>query len=144
LTEERLSNGKATVLGRRIEKHENIASLAAIVIFVVILVVYWLVSGRILWPIIVGMLGPLLALLLAKWMKGQYQDGKLRYQDERFTQLYNLASRNALVFLIFILPILCAILFIQSIGLEVVASLILVWALSIVVFYASLLYYYRR
>ncbi len=76
------------------------------------------------------------AVLLMKWMK--------QYQDERFTQIYNLASRNALVFLIFALPYLGVILTLQSIAIEAVGMILIVWALSIIVFYASGFYYYKK
>lgn len=126
-------------------KRENIAGYIAGVVVVAILVAFWLASGTSKWLVVIaGIIGPIFSVLLIKWMKGQYQDGRLQYQDERFDQLYNRASRNALVFLIFFMPILGAILLIQPIALEAVASLFLLWGLSIVVFYGSVFYYYRR
>lgn len=126
-------------------KRENIAGYIAGIVVIAILVALTLTFGTSMWPVIIaGIVGPIFAVLLIKWMKGQYQDGRLQYQDERFDQLYNRASRNALVFLIFFMPILGAILLIQSVALEVVVSLFFLWGLSIVVFYGSVFYYYRR
>lgn len=126
-------------------KRENIAGYTAGVVVIAFLVAFWLASGTSKWLVVIaGIIGPIFSVLLIKWMKGQYQDGRLQYQDERFDQLYNRASRNALVFLIFFMPILGAILLIQPIALEAVASLFLLWGLSIVVFYGSVFYYYRR
>jgi len=118
-------------------KRETIGSLIALIVALVILVSFWLVSGTIPWGgIIGGMVGPIFAVLLMRWMK--------QYQDERFTHIFNLASRNALVFLIFALPYLGAILVIQSIASEAVAPLILVWAISLLIFYSSTYFYYKR
>ena len=118
-------------------KREHIASGVILVSALAILVAFWLTSGAIPWSgIIGGMFGPIFAVLLVRWAKP--------YQDERFNQIYNLASRNALVFLIFALPYLGAILAIQSVALEAVGPLFLVWALSLGIFYVSTYVYYRR
>ena len=118
-------------------KSETIASVIALIAALAILVSFWLVSGDIPWSgIIGGTFGPIFAVLLVRWMK--------QYQDERFTHIYNLASRNALVFLIFALPFLGAILAIQYIALEAIGPLFLVWALSLAIFYASSYIYYKR
>ncbi len=120
-----------------IMKRETIASAIAVIVALGILVSFWLVSGNFPWPgIIGGMFGPVFAVLLVRWMRP--------YQDERFTHIYNLASRNALVFLIFALPYLGAILAIQSVALEAVGPLFLVWAFSLAIFYVSSYYYYKR
>jgi uncharacterized membrane protein len=116
---------------------ENVASLVAVVAAVSILIAAWLISGDVPWhAIIAGILGPVFAVLFMKWMK--------QYQDERFTQIYNLASRNALVFLIFALPYLGAILALQTIAAEAVGPILIVWVLSIIMFYASGFYYYKK
>ena len=118
-------------------KRETVATSIALIVALAILVSFWLESGTIPWPgIIGGMFGPIFAVLLVRWMR--------QYQDERFTHIYDLASRNALVFLIFALPFLAAILAIQSIALEAVGPLFLVWVLSLAVFYVSSFYYYKR
>jgi uncharacterized membrane protein len=69
-----------------------------------------------------------------------------RFQDERFSQLMNLAARNAFVFLVIILPLNSIVLIrVEEITLQITAGLIFVpWILSLVILYVSLFYYYRK
>jgi hypothetical protein len=120
-----------------IMKREYIGSLIAVLAAAAILVSFWIAYGTFPLPaLFAGIFGPVFAVLFARWMR--------KYQDERFAHIYNLASRNALVFLIFALPYLGAILAIQSIALEAVGLLLLVWALSLAIFYVSTYVYYKR
>jgi uncharacterized membrane protein len=69
-----------------------------------------------------------------------------RFYDERFTQIMNLAARNAFVFLVMVLPLTVIVLIqVQEITLQIAAGLVFVpWILSLVILYISLFYYYQK
>ncbi|KXH75885.1 MAG: hypothetical protein AM326_08395 [Candidatus Thorarchaeota archaeon SMTZ-45] len=69
-----------------------------------------------------------------------------RFHDERFTQIMNLAARNAFVFLVIILPMSSVVLIqVEEVTLQITAGLIFVpWIASLGILYLSLFYYYRK
>ncbi|MFW9871325.1 MAG: hypothetical protein ACFFFO_16055 [Candidatus Thorarchaeota archaeon] len=69
-----------------------------------------------------------------------------RFYDERFTQIMNLAARNAFVFLLIILPMSSIVLiWVEEVTLQIAAGLVVVpWMSSLVILYLSLFYYYRK
>ncbi|MHA1961165.1 MAG: hypothetical protein ACW99U_13130 [Candidatus Thorarchaeota archaeon] len=118
-------------------KREHFANLLAILVALSILATFWVTSYPGFWSAATGAItGPVFAVLFVRWMK--------QYQDERFTQIYNLASRNAFVFLLFALPAIGTILAYQSIAIEAIGPVFIVWVLSMVIAYASGFYYYKR
>ncbi|MFW9768102.1 MAG: hypothetical protein ACFFF9_02220 [Candidatus Thorarchaeota archaeon] len=69
-----------------------------------------------------------------------------RFYDERFTQIMNLAARNAFVFLVIILPLTSIVLVsVEEVTLQIAAGLVVVpWISSLIILYLSLFYYYRK
>lgn len=118
-------------------KREHIGNLIAVSAAVLILAAAWITSSPGFWPAVIGGIsGPIGAVLIMRWMN--------KFQDERFTHVYNKSSRNAFVFLVFALPYLGAILALQSIAVEAVGLILLVWIMSIVIAYISGIYYYKQ
>jgi hypothetical protein len=69
-----------------------------------------------------------------------------RFQDERFRQIMNLAARNVFVYLMVLLPLSnVVILDVDTFTAQMVAGLILIpWMSSLVLYFLSLFYYYRK
>ena len=69
-----------------------------------------------------------------------------RFQDERFTQIMNLAARNVFVYLMVFLPMSSVVLLrVETFTVQMVAGLIfLPWISSLVIYFLSPFYYYRR
>lgn len=69
-----------------------------------------------------------------------------RFQDERFTQIMNQAARNVFVYLMILLPMSSvALILVEEFTAQIVAGLILVpWMSSLVIYFLSLFYYYRK
>jgi uncharacterized membrane protein len=82
-----------------------------------------------------GMVGGVLG---ASYMK--------RFYDERFSQIMNLAARNAFVFLVILLPLSSIVLIsVEEVTLQIAAGLVFVpWIASLAILYMSLFYYYRK
>jgi drug/metabolite transporter (DMT)-like permease len=67
-----------------------------------------------------------------------------RLHDERFVQLENRAAKNAFSLLILGLPISVAFIGLMQ-SIELAMGIVLgIWAISLGIFYLSLLYYYRK
>ncbi len=114
------------------------AALSAVIMVMIVFVIFWaldLSSMSSIFGAIGGMVGGGLG---ATYLR--------RFQDERFTQIMNLAARNAFVFLVIILPLSSIVLIrVEEITLQITAGLIFVpWISSLVILYLSLFYYYRR
>ena len=69
-----------------------------------------------------------------------------RFQDERFRQIMNLAARNVFVYLMVLLPLSSVVLLrAETFTAQMVAGLILIpWMSSLVLYFLSLFYYYRK
>ena len=69
-----------------------------------------------------------------------------RFQDERFRQIMNLAARNVFVYLMVLLPLSSVVLLqADTFTAQIVAGLILIpWMSSLVLYFLSLFYYYRK
>ena len=69
-----------------------------------------------------------------------------RYQDERFSEIMNKAARNVFVYLMFILPMSSIVLiWFDEITHQIAAGMIMIpWLSSLVIFWLSLFFYYRR
>ncbi|UCE10551.1 MAG: hypothetical protein JSW61_01095 [Candidatus Thorarchaeota archaeon] len=118
-------------------KRDHVASLVVLVSAAAILIAAWITSSPGFWPAVLsGCTAPVIAVLFTRWMR--------QFQDERFTQIYNLAARNAFVFLLFALPYIGAILAIQSVAVEAVGMILLVWFISLAIAYTSGYYYYKK
>jgi uncharacterized membrane protein len=115
-----------------------LTALSAVIIVMIVFAVMWILdlsSMSSIFGAIGGMVGGVLG---ATYLN--------RFQDERFSQLMNLAARNAFVFLVIILPLSSIVLIrVEEITLQITAGLIFVpWILSLVILYVSLFYYYRK
>jgi uncharacterized membrane protein len=114
------------------------AALSAVVIVMIVFVIVWILGLTSLSSYtgaIGGMVGGVLGVTYMR-----------RFQDERFTQIMNLAARNAFVFLVIVLPLSSIVLIrVEEITLQITAGLIFVpWISSLVILYLSLFYYYRK
>jgi uncharacterized membrane protein len=114
------------------------AALSAVAIVVIVFGIVWILGLTALSSYtgaIGGMVGGVLGVTYMR-----------RFQDERFTQIMNLAARNAFVFLVIILPLSSIVLIrVEEITLQITAGLIFVpWLSSLVILYLSLFYYYRK
>ena len=119
-------------------KREHFMNIIAIAFALIVLAAAWITSSPVFWPMLSGVIiGPVVAVLLTRWIK--------KFQDERFKANYNRASRNAFVFLIFAIPSIPTfhVLAVFPIGL-ILGLIFLVWAISIVIFYVSAIYYYKK
>jgi hypothetical protein len=119
-------------------KREHIGNFVAIVVALAILLAAWIVNSPGFWGGLFGMIvGPIFAVLFIKWMK--------KFQDERFSQIYLLSTRNSFVFLLFALPFSVSFLAINLITAEFLAALIMiVWGIALAIAYASGIYYYKK
>ena len=68
-----------------------------------------------------------------------------RFKDERFSQIMNQAARNVFIYLMMLLPMSSVVLiWFDEMTLQIAAGLIFIpWMSSLVIFFLSLLYYYR-
>jgi len=69
-----------------------------------------------------------------------------RFQDERFSQIMNKAARNVFIYLMVLLPMSSVtLIWFDEITQQIAAGIILIpWMSSLVIFFLSLFYYYRR
>jgi uncharacterized membrane protein len=127
------SNLEVTRLNRSLK-----TALSAVAIVVIVFVLVWIMGLTSLGSYTGAIGGMVGGVLGATYMR--------RFYDERFTQIMNLAARNAFVFLLIILPLSSIVLIrIEEITLQITAGLIFVpWISSLVIMYLSLFYYYRK
>jgi uncharacterized membrane protein len=119
-------------------KRSLIAVLSAVAVVMIVFVVIWILDLTTLSSYMGSIGGMVGGVLGATYLR--------RFHDERFTQIMNLAARNAFVFLAIILPVSSIVLIrIEEITLQIAAGLIfLPWISSLVILWLSLLYYYYR
>jgi len=119
-------------------KREHFANVIIIAVALAVLIVLWITSSPAFWASLSGaIVGPIIAVLATRWIK--------QFQDERFKQNYNRSSRNAFIFLIFAIPAIPTIHAIAVLPLGLILGLIfLVWAISLLIFYVSAIYYYKK
>jgi len=113
-------------------------ALSAVAIVVIVFVLVWIMGLTSLGSYMGAIGGMVGGVLGTTYMR--------RFYDERFTQIMNLAARNAFVFLAVVLPLSSIVLIrVEEITLQITAGLIFVpWIVSLVVLYLSLFYYYRK
>jgi len=115
-----------------------LAALSAVVIVMIVFLVMWILDLSTLSSYTGSIGGMVGGVLGATYLQ--------RFKDERFTQLMNLAARNAFVYLIILLPMSSVVLIrFEEITLQIAAGLIFVpWMSSLVIYFLSLFYYYRK
>ncbi|MFX1369762.1 MAG: hypothetical protein ACFFAY_14290 [Promethearchaeota archaeon] len=67
-----------------------------------------------------------------------------KLQDERYVNILGRAGRNGFLFLMMVLPFLSIFQFLSSGWSENGVSVLVVWISSLLVFYGSSYYYYKR
>ncbi|MHA2380382.1 MAG: hypothetical protein ACXADO_05980 [Candidatus Thorarchaeota archaeon] len=114
------------------------AGLSVVIVLLIIFAIAWILDLSIVSGFI-GAFGGMVGGVLG----GTYTQ---RYQDERFGQIMNKSAGIVFVFLIVTLPLAAAaIVSLETFTLALAAGLIFaVWMTSIVIFYLSLLYHYRK
>ena len=115
-----------------------ISSLSAIAMVMIVIAVLWALDLASLSNIFSGVSAGVGAMVLVIYMR--------RFYDERFSQIMILAARNAFVFYLFTLPMSSIMLVVvEEITLQIAAGVVLMpWILSLIVWYLSLFYYYRK
>ena len=119
-------------------KREHIGNIIAIVFTLIIFVVAWVTSSPFFWPTLGAVIiAPVIAVLITRHIQ--------QFRDERFTANYNRSSRNAFIFLIFMIPSTISIYALGILTMELSLALVfIVWAISLVIFYVSAIYYYKK
>lgn len=114
------------------------AALSAVAIVSIVFVIMWILdlpSMSSAFGAVGGMVGGVLGVTYMR-----------RFYDERFTQIMNLAAKNAFVFLLISLP--WSYIFFtrgEEVTLQIAAGMVFVpWMLSLIILYVSLFYYYRK
>lgn len=114
------------------------AALSAVATIMIVFVIIWILGLTTLSSYMGSIGGMIGGVLGATYMQ--------RFQDERFSQIMNQAARNVFVYLMILLP-MGSVVFIwfEEITLQIAAGLIFIpWMSSLVIFFLSLLYYYRK
>ncbi len=113
-------------------------ALSAVAVVVMVFVFVWIMGLASLGSYAGAIGGMVGGVLGATYMR--------RFYDERFTQIMNLAARNAFLFLAIVLPLTSIVLIqVEEVTLQIAAGLIFVpWISSLVILYLSLFYYYRK
>lgn len=115
-----------------------LAALSAVATVMIVFVIMWILDLTTLSTYMGSIGGMVGGVLGATYLR--------RFHDERFSQIMNLAARNAFVFLVIILPLSSIVLIrVEEITLQITAGLIFVpWISALVILWLSLFYYYRR
>lgn len=119
-------------------KRSIMTVLSAVVVVAIVFAIIW-IFGLTSISSYMGAIGGIVGGVLgATYMQ--------RFHDERFTQIMNLAARNVFVYLMILLPMSSVVLLrVETFTLQIVAGLIIIpWISSIVIYFLSLLYYYRK
>lgn len=114
------------------------AALSAVATVMIVFVIIWILGLTTLSSYMGAIGGIVGGVLGATYLQ--------RFKDERFSHIMNLAARNAFVYLMILLP-MSSVVFIlfEEITLQIAAGLIFVpWMSSLVIFWLSLFYYYRK
>ena len=119
-------------------KRSVMAVLSALVTVAIVFVIIWILGLTTLSSYTGAIGGMVGGVLGATYLK--------RFQDERFTQIMNLAARNVFVYLMVLLPLSSvALLSAETFTIQIVAGVIFIpWISSLVIYFLSLFYYYRR
>ena len=116
---------------------ENIARIIGISVAFVIVAAAWVVQPSMPWNLLyvipISIIGTLLIMSVFQ-----------KLQDERFTHNMNLAARNSFVFLLFALPSAGALIATEVIVLDTLGVILLLWVVSLAIWYLSGVYYYMR
>ena len=114
------------------------AALSAVAIVMIVFVIMWILDLSTLSSYMGSIGGMVGGVLGATYLR--------RFQDERFIQIMNRAARNVFVYLMILLP-MCSIvpIWLEEITLQIAVLLIFVpWMSSLVIYFLSLFYYYRK
>jgi len=119
-------------------KRGILAALSAVAMIMIVFAILWILDLSTLssyFGAIGGMVGGVLGSTYLR-----------RFQDERFSQIMNQAARNVFIYLMILLPMSSVVLlWFDEITHQIAAGLIfLPWMSSLVIFWLSLFYYYRR
>ena len=115
-----------------------LAALSAVAVVMIVFVVIWILGLSTISSYFGAFGGMVGGVLGATYLR--------RFQDERFSQIMNQAARNVFIYLMILLPMSTLVLLRENeITKEIVAGIILIpWMSSLVIFWLSLIYYYRR
>ena len=115
-----------------------LTALSAVAMVMIVSVVIWLLGLTTLSSYVGSIGGMVGGVLGATYLQ--------RFKDERFSQIMNQAARNVFIYLMMLLPMSSVVLiWFDEMTLQIAAGLIFIpWMSSLVIFFLSLLYYYRR
>ncbi|MFW9959027.1 MAG: hypothetical protein ACFFCT_13230 [Candidatus Odinarchaeota archaeon] len=115
-----------------------LAALSAVAMVMIVFVTLWILNLTTLSSYMGAIGGMVGGVLGATYLR--------RFQDERFSQIMNRAARNVFIYLMILLPMSSAfLLWFDEITHQIAAGMIMIpWISSLVIFWISLFYYYRR
>lgn len=115
----------------------NIAKIVGLVVAAIIIAAAWIIQPVGLWSAIfvlpLTVIGTLLIISVLN-----------KYEDERFVHIRNISARNSFVFLIFALPWMGALIALDVIVLDAVGVCVILWIISIAMWYLFGAYYYMK
>ena len=115
----------------------NIAKIVGLVVAAIIIAAAWIIQPVGLWSAIfvlpLTVIGTLLIISVLN-----------KYEDERFVHIRNISARNSFVFLIFALPWMGALIALDVIVLDALGVCVILWIVSIAMWYLSGAYYYMN
>jgi uncharacterized membrane protein len=115
-----------------------LTALSAIATVMIVFVVIWLLGLTTLSSYVGSIGGMVGGVLGATYLQ--------RFKDERFSQIMNQAARNVFIYLMMLLPMSSVVLiWFEDMTPQIVAGVIFIpWMSSLVIFFLSIFYYYRR
>jgi len=115
-----------------------LAALSAVAMVMIVFVTLWILNLTTLSSYMGAIGGMVGGVLGATYLH--------RFQDERFSQIMNRAARNVFIYLMILLPMSSVVLlWFDEITHQIAAGMIMIpWISSLVIFWLSLFYYYRR
>jgi hypothetical protein len=119
-------------------ERDNIAKIVGLLVAAIIVVAAWIIQPVGLWGVVlvtipITVIGTLLVMSFMT-----------KLEDERFAHIRDISARNSFVSLLLILPWLGALIALGVLVLDAVGVCVIVWILSIAIWYLSGMYYYRK